>query len=192
MQLRHAFHLHSESVRSRALVRAFGRARFVFDDAAHACCDAHTENFPYASLDLLFPALTAEAKGQLERVWIAEDSSVLLRKSLRGAESAYRNFFAWSRRFASVPSEATVVRDGAVRIFASFGIEPSPSLTRTACAPPGTQPGTDIGLTRFAVLSGGMKIDRHRFLRRVEKALKKAQRELPRREKEPRTGPWPA
>ena len=43
--------------------------------------------------------------------------------------------------------------------------------------------GIDLGLTHFAVLSDGTKIDSPRFLRRAEKKLKKAQRELSRKQK---------
>ena len=43
--------------------------------------------------------------------------------------------------------------------------------------------GIDLGLTHFAVLSNGTKIDSPRFLRRAEKKLKKAQRELSRKQR---------
>ncbi|MFE7276754.1 RNA-guided endonuclease TnpB family protein [Streptomyces sp. NPDC057623] len=43
--------------------------------------------------------------------------------------------------------------------------------------------GIDLGLTQFAVLSDGTKIDSPRFLRRAEKKLKKNQRELSRKQK---------
>jgi putative transposase len=43
--------------------------------------------------------------------------------------------------------------------------------------------GIDLGLTHFAVLSDGTKIDSPRFLRRAEKKLKKAQQELSRKQK---------
>ncbi|MEU1466493.1 RNA-guided endonuclease TnpB family protein, partial [Streptomyces sp. NPDC005727] len=43
--------------------------------------------------------------------------------------------------------------------------------------------GIDLGLGHFAVLSDGTKIDSPRFLRRAEKRLKKAQRDLSRKVK---------
>ena len=43
--------------------------------------------------------------------------------------------------------------------------------------------GIDLGLTHFAVLSDGTKIDSPRFLRRAEKKLKETQRELSRKQK---------
>jgi putative transposase len=59
--------------------------------------------------------------------------------------------------------------------------DPVPDAART----PGTDRtvGIDLGLTSFAVLSDGTKIDSPRFLRRAEKKLKKTQRELSRRRK---------
>ena len=52
--------------------------------------------------------------------------------------------------------------------------------------------GIDLGLTHFAVLSDGRKIDSPKFLRRAEKKLKRAQRALSRkaeRQQQPRQGP---
>ncbi|MGW7312582.1 RNA-guided endonuclease TnpB family protein, partial [Streptomyces sp. NPDC054865] len=43
--------------------------------------------------------------------------------------------------------------------------------------------GIDLGLTHFAILSDGTKIDSPRFLRRAEKKLKKAQQDLSRKAK---------
>lgn len=85
----------------------------------------------------------------------------------------------WSRTLPSVPSSVTVVKDAAGRYFASFVVEtcdePLPETDRVV--------GVDLGLTHFAVLSDGTKIDSPRFLRRAEKKLKKAQRELSRKKK---------
>ncbi|AJF63494.1 RNA-guided endonuclease InsQ/TnpB family protein [Streptomyces vietnamensis] len=86
----------------------------------------------------------------------------------------------WSRSLPSVPSTVTVVKDAAGRYFASFVVETAPDETL-----PGTDAvvGIDLGLTHFAILSDGTKIDAPRFLRRAEKKLKKAQRNLSRKAK---------
>ncbi|MEW2132161.1 RNA-guided endonuclease TnpB family protein [Streptomyces sp. NPDC005435] len=86
----------------------------------------------------------------------------------------------WSRMLPSTPSSVTVVRDSADRYFASFVVDTGPEE-----ALPKTTPavGVDLGLTHFAVLSDGRKIDSPRFLRRAEKRLKKAQRALSRKQK---------
>jgi putative transposase len=76
-----------------------------------------------------------------------------------------------------------VVKDAAGRYFASFVVDTDPAAD--AARMPGTDQtvGIDLGLTHFAVLSDGTKIDSPRFLRRAEKKLKKAQRELSRKQK---------
>ncbi|MFF4827164.1 RNA-guided endonuclease InsQ/TnpB family protein [Streptomyces sp. NPDC001312] len=86
----------------------------------------------------------------------------------------------WSRMLPSTPSTVTVVKDSAGRYFASFVVETGPSEVLPTTAP---QPGIDLGLGHFAVLSDGTKVDSPRFLRRAEKRLKKAQRALSRKEK---------
>ncbi|MET7312223.1 RNA-guided endonuclease InsQ/TnpB family protein [Streptomyces sp. NPDC005134] len=85
----------------------------------------------------------------------------------------------WSRVLPSVPSTVTVVKDAAGRYFASFVVETDPDQ-----ALPGTdaQVGIDLGLSHFAILSDGTKIDAPRFLRR-EKKLKKEERRLSRKTK---------
>lgn len=83
----------------------------------------------------------------------------------------------WSRALPSVPSTVTVVMDAAGRYFASFVVETDPAPL------PEVEPvvGIDLGVGHFAVLSDGTKIDAPRFLRRAEKKLKKAQRNLSRK-----------
>ncbi|WP_041818775.1 RNA-guided endonuclease InsQ/TnpB family protein [Streptomyces davaonensis] len=89
----------------------------------------------------------------------------------------------WSRTLPATPSSVTVIKDAAGRYFASFVIDTDPAAD--AARMPGTDRtiGIDLGLTHFAVLSDGTKIDSPRFLRRAEKKLKKAQRELSRKQK---------
>ncbi|CAM5337800.1 hypothetical protein SCHAM137S_02258 [Streptomyces chartreusis] len=86
----------------------------------------------------------------------------------------------WSRALPSVPSTVTVVKDAAGRYFASFVVESGTDEPLPAVTP---EVGIDLGLTHFAILSDGTKIDSSRFLRRAEKKLKKAQRDLPRKAK---------
>lgn len=85
----------------------------------------------------------------------------------------------WSRDLPAEPSSVTVVKDAAGRYFASFvvqaGTEPLPETA--------AEVGIDLGLTHFAVLSDGRKIDNPRFLRRAERRLRKAQQALSRKAK---------
>ena len=89
----------------------------------------------------------------------------------------------WSRALPAVPSSVTVVKDAAGRYVASFVIDTDPAADATRMPDTDQTVGIDLGLTHFAVLSDGMKIDSPRFLRRAEKKLKKAQRELSRKQK---------
>ncbi|MER6000419.1 RNA-guided endonuclease TnpB family protein, partial [Nonomuraea angiospora] len=84
-----------------------------------------------------------------------------------------------SRSLPSQPSSVTVVKDAAGRYFASFVVE----AAETPLPATEAETGIDLGLTHFAVLSGGRKIDSPRFLRRAEKKLKRAQKALSRKEK---------
>ncbi|WP_420077785.1 RNA-guided endonuclease InsQ/TnpB family protein [Streptomyces sp. JL3001] len=84
----------------------------------------------------------------------------------------------WSRALPSTPSTVTVVKDAAGRYFASFVVETDASEVLPETRP---EVGIDLGLGHFAVLSDGTKIDSPRFLRRAEKRLKKAQRDLSRK-----------
>jgi putative transposase len=84
----------------------------------------------------------------------------------------------WSRALPSAPSSVTVIKDAAGRYFASFVVQTEPgALPQTDAVI-----GIDLGLTHFAVLSDGRKIDSPRFLRRAERKLKRAQRALSRKQ----------
>ncbi|WP_425873597.1 RNA-guided endonuclease InsQ/TnpB family protein [Streptomyces sp. DT193] len=91
----------------------------------------------------------------------------------------------WSRPLPVVPSSVTVIKDASGRYFASFVIatDPDTDAATFPAAPPDCGVGIDLGLTHFAVLDDGTKIDSPRFLRRAEKKLKKAQQALSRKQK---------
>ncbi|MFI6910716.1 RNA-guided endonuclease InsQ/TnpB family protein [Streptosporangium sp. NPDC050284] len=82
----------------------------------------------------------------------------------------------WSRPLPAEPSSVTVIKDAAGRYFASFAVETGDEpLPETV-----SEVGVDLGLTHFAVLSDGRKIDNPRLLRRAAKRLRKAQKALSR------------
>ncbi|SEK35788.1 RNA-guided endonuclease InsQ/TnpB family protein [Nonomuraea pusilla] len=85
----------------------------------------------------------------------------------------------WSRPLPAAPSSVTVVKDAAGRYFASFVVE----VTEQPLPPVESETGIDLGLSAFAVLSNGRKLDSPRFLRRAEKKLKRLQRALSRKAK---------
>lgn len=85
----------------------------------------------------------------------------------------------WSRRLPAAPTSLTVTKDGCGRYFRSFVVD-----TETDILPElETDAGIDLGLSAFAVLSDGRKIDSPRFLRRADKKAKRLQRELSRKAK---------
>jgi IS605 OrfB family transposase len=88
----------------------------------------------------------------------------------------------WSRTLPTTPTSVTVIKDAAGRYFASFVIDTDPQADAARMPDTDRTIGIDLGLTHFAVLSDGTKIDFPRFLRRAEKKLKKAQRELSRKQ----------
>ena len=89
----------------------------------------------------------------------------------------------WSRPLPVAPTSVTVIQDAAGRYFASFVIDTDPDTDAARMPDTDQRVGIDLGLTHFAILDDGTKIDSPRFLRRAEKKLKKAQRELSRKQK---------
>ena len=85
----------------------------------------------------------------------------------------------WSRDLPSAPSSCTVIKDAAGRYFASFVVE----IDRPQLEPNGSTVGIDLGLTTFATLSTGEKIDAPKPLRAALKRLRKLQRNLSRKVK---------
>jgi putative transposase len=83
----------------------------------------------------------------------------------------------WSRDLPSEPSSVTVIKDAAGRYFASFAVQAAAG----PLPPSGTETGTGLGLTHFAVLSDGRKVANPRFLRRAERRLRTAQQALSRK-----------
>ncbi|WP_370095560.1 RNA-guided endonuclease InsQ/TnpB family protein [Streptacidiphilus sp. MAP12-20] len=85
----------------------------------------------------------------------------------------------WSRKLPADPSSVTVVLDPSGRDYASFVVDVEPDHLPAL----DTEVGIDLGLTTYAVLSDGTVIDNPRFLRKAEKKLKAAQRDLSRKAK---------
>jgi putative transposase len=85
----------------------------------------------------------------------------------------------WSRDLPGEASSVTVTMDAAGRYHASFVVEvddqPLPAT--------GREVGIDLGLTHFAVLSDGRKVDNPRIARKAARKLRRAQQELARRQK---------
>jgi putative transposase len=238
VRLRYRYRLDPDPAQRRALAKAFGCARVVFNDGLRAREGAYKAGRPYLSDGELSRRLTV-AKGTPERAWLGEVSAVVLQQSLADLHRAYRDYFRalaeakaarargekarlkvrkprfksrhhdqavrftansrfrvlpdgrlslpkigelkvrWSRPLPADPSSVTINLDGAGRYHASFVVEvrevPLPAVDAAV--------GVDLGLTSFAALSTGEKVDNPRWLRQREKALRRSQRNMARKQK---------
>lgn len=88
----------------------------------------------------------------------------------------------WSRPLPATPTSVTVTKDAADRYWASFVVDTEPRIVEDLDfgGPLDTETGIDLGLTHFAVLSDGKKIDAPKFLRQAERRLKRMQKALSR------------
>lgn len=85
----------------------------------------------------------------------------------------------WSRELPSKPSSATVIKDASGRYFVSFVVETNADFLE----PNGQSIGIDLGITTFATLSNGEKIEAPKPLKKNLKKLKRFQRSLSRCQK---------
>ena len=85
----------------------------------------------------------------------------------------------WSWALPSEPTSVTVTVDAAGRYHASFVVDAPDS----PLPPVDAQVGIDLGLTHFAVLSDGRKVDKPGIARKAAAKLRRAQQELARRQK---------
>ena len=93
MQLRYNYRLRPTPGQTRALNRAFGCARRVFNDTVAIRREAHAADRPYPTDAEVSRALTL-AKRDPDWAWLNEVSAVVLQQAVADANTAYRNFFA--------------------------------------------------------------------------------------------------
>ena len=79
-----------------------------------------------------------------------------------------------SRSLPSNPSSVTIIKDTTNRYFASFVVEVNPIIEPA----PNKSVGVDLGLTHFAILSNGEKIDNPRLHKKMLKRIKSANKKL--------------
>ncbi len=85
-----------------------------------------------------------------------------------------------SRPLPSAPSSVTIIKDTTGRYFASFVVEVPEKVapqTNNSC-------GIDLGLTHFAILSTGEKIENPRHHKKMLRKIKKANRRLAKAKKD--------
>lgn len=85
----------------------------------------------------------------------------------------------WSRELPSEPSSVTVIKNAAGQYFASFVVEVKPKLLPWA----DKDIGIDLGVTTFATLDDGTKVDAPKPLKRYQRKLVRLQRKLAKCEK---------
>lgn len=85
----------------------------------------------------------------------------------------------WSRELPSTPSSLTISRTPTNEYYVSFVCEYNPQVTNGQ-----GQVGIDVGLTDFAVLSDGTKIENPKWFVNKQKQLKRAQQNLARKTKD--------
>ncbi|WP_461018984.1 RNA-guided endonuclease InsQ/TnpB family protein, partial [Streptomyces daliensis] len=93
MQLRYNYRAYPDAAQCRALARAFGCARVVWNDCLRDRREAHAAGLPYVTSAELSRLRITQAKRTGERAWLAEVSAVVLQQSLRDLDAAYKNFF---------------------------------------------------------------------------------------------------
>ncbi|MFB9640571.1 helix-turn-helix domain-containing protein, partial [Streptomyces spiralis] len=93
MQLRYNYRAYPDTTQSRALARAFGCARVVWNDCLRHRKEAHAAGLPYVKSAELSRLRITQAKRTGERAWLADVSAVVLQQSLRDLDAAYKNFF---------------------------------------------------------------------------------------------------
>lgn len=94
MLLRYNYRLYPDVGQCRALAKAFGCARVVFNDGLRLRWSAREAGLPYVPDGELSKRVITEAKATAERAWLGEVSAVVLQQAVADLNSAYRNFFA--------------------------------------------------------------------------------------------------
>ncbi|MER7478765.1 transposase [Streptomyces sp. NPDC126510] len=93
MQLRYNYRAYPDAAQCRALAKAFGCARVVWNDCLRDRKQAHAAGLPYVKSADLSRVRITQAKRTAERAWLADVSAVVLQQSLRDLDTAYKNFF---------------------------------------------------------------------------------------------------
>ncbi len=92
MQVRYRYRLYPSSGQQKALARAFGCARVVFNDCLHVRDEAHANGEKISDTEVQRRVITL-AKVTPERAWLAEVASVALVQACQDARRAYKNWF---------------------------------------------------------------------------------------------------
>ena len=94
MQVRYRYRIYPSPGQRRALARAFGCARVVYNDCLRLRDACHAAGEKISDTEVQRRVVTA-AKLTPERAWLAEVASVALVQACQDARRAHRNWFDW-------------------------------------------------------------------------------------------------
>ena len=92
MQVRYRYRISPTSGQQRALARAFGCARVVYNDCLRVRDEAYANGETISDTEIQRRVITL-AKATPERAWLGEVTSVALVQACRDARRAYRSWF---------------------------------------------------------------------------------------------------
>ena len=92
VQVRYRYRIYPVPGQQRALARAFGCARVVYDDCLRVRDEAYAAGEKISDADVQRRVVTV-AKQTPERAWLGEVASVALVQACQDARRAYRNWF---------------------------------------------------------------------------------------------------
>src|SRR5262245_40112456 len=112
MQIRYRYRIYPTATHRRALARAFGCARVVYNDGLRLRENAYRAGRPFIGDAELASRVITLAKRTPERAWLGEVSAVVLQQSLADLNRAYRNYFRAVRevKAARVRGESAKLR----------------------------------------------------------------------------------
>jgi IS605 OrfB family transposase len=113
MRLRYRYRLDPTPAQRRALARAFGCARVVWNDGLRLREGAHWAGLPFVGVAQLQRQVITVAKRTSERAWLGEVSVVVLQQSLADLDCAYRN---WFRALAEVKAARACGQKARLRV----------------------------------------------------------------------------
>ena len=209
MLVRYRYRVDLSGAQRRALAKAFGCARVVYNDALAERQRAHRVGEKLTDTELQRRVITL-AKTTPQRAWLGEVASVALVQACQDARRAYRNWFdslAGTRKgrrvghprfrtkrgrqsirltrngFALHGTKLYLDREPDGRYYASFVVE----RDLTPLPPTDRRAGVDLGLISFATIaaSDGVTelVTSPRYLHASQRRLARAQRQLARRQK---------
>ena len=207
---RYTFRFYPTTAQKNALARTFGCVRVVYNHGVESGQTKFTTlNAGLTALKRVTPWLyevssvpLQQAMRHLARAWTnffagrAKRPRFKTWRSKQAAEYTRRGFsmrkgqvhlakmeepldITWSRKLPSEPTSCTVSLDRAGRYHISFVVEVEPERLPEVAQ----QVGVDLGLTHFAVLSTGEKVEAPKPLRRALEKLALLQRRMAKKKK---------